>query len=46
MYYTGKFENSFLTASEVSDLLAKNGGTHEGLVKVVQSMSMEDLKAR
>lgn len=46
MYYTGKFENSFLTASEVSDLLAKNGGTHEGLVKAVQSMSMEDLKAR
>ena len=46
MYYTGKFENSFLTASEVSELLAKNGGTHENLVKAVQSMSMEDLKAR
>ena len=46
MYYTGKLENSFLTASEVSELLAKNGGTHENLVKAVQSMSMEDLKAR
>ena len=46
MYYTGKFENSFLSASDVSALLAKNGGTHEGLVKAVQSMSMEDLAAK
>ena len=46
MYYTGKFENSFLSASDVSALLAKNGGTHEDLVKAVQSMSMEDVEAK
>ncbi len=46
MYYTGKFENSFLSASDVSALLAKNGGTHEDLVKAVQSMSTEDLEAK
>lgn len=46
MYYTGKFEDSFLSASDVSALLAKNGGTHEELVKAVQSMAMENLEAK
>lgn len=46
MYYTGKFEDSFLTASDVSALLAKNGGTHAKLVETVQSMAMEDLEAK
>ena len=46
MYYTGKFEDSFLSASDVSALLAKNGGTHEELVKAVQTMAMENLEAK
>ena len=46
MYYTGKFEDSFLSASDVSALLAKNGGTHKELVKAVQTMAMENLEAK
>ena len=46
MYYTGKFEDSFLSVSDVSALLAKNGGTHKELVKAVQTMAMENLEAK
>ena len=45
IYWTGKFENAFLTAAEVKTMLAENGGTYAKLVEAVQSMTLEDLEA-
>ncbi len=43
LYYTGDAADAFLDGKDVLALLASEGGTYKGLVKTVQTMSVEDL---